>query len=190
MNFVDTKIPGVFLVLPKFVNDERGFFTRVFCQKEFRSKKINFKIKQINNSLSIKPKTLRGLHYQIAPFGEEKYLRCINGSVLDIVVDLREGSPTFGEVVVERLTSLERNSIFVPKGCAHGFLTLEPNTEVIYLVSEVYSKDHERIIRWNDPIIKEKLTIKPEVISFKDSSSPDYQNSTHASGYSFQVINL
>lgn len=187
MKFNKTKIPDVFIVDPTPIQDERGFFARFFCKLEFESIGIDFKIIQINNSFSPRAKTLRGLHYQTAPFGEDKYLRCINGLILDIIVDLRVGSPSFGEVVMEELSSSNRKSIFVPKGCAHGFLTLVPNTEVLYAVSQVYSKDHERVLRWNDPMIKEKLPIVPDVLSNKDRCAPDYLDSTHATGYTLQM---
>ncbi|HEY3782979.1 MAG TPA: dTDP-4-dehydrorhamnose 3,5-epimerase [Fimbriimonadaceae bacterium] len=187
MIFTELSLPGCFLVTPELFTDERGFFARFFCEQEFAAKAgIFFSIKQINNSASTAAGTWRGLHYQVAPHGEAKYLRCIAGSVLDFAVDLRESSPTFLKSVSVELTAENRQAIFIPEGFAHGFLTLAPNSEVIYGVSALYSKDHERAIRWDDPNINLALPFKPEIISAKDLAAPFFAVETHASGYTFQ----
>ncbi len=185
MEFKETYLPGVFIVEATAKHDERGFFARIFCEDEFSAAGINFKIKQINNSLSKKAGTLRGLHYQAAPYGEDKFLRCVFGSVADIVVDLRPGSPKFKEAIVEVLSATNRRAIFIPKGCAHGFMTLEENSEVIYASSSAYSKGSERILRWNDPVLNLPLPMSPQILSEKDQTAPDFQEDTHGSGYQF-----
>ena len=154
--------------------DDRGFFARFFCKEEFISKNINPEIVQINNSLSKDKATLRGIHYQLAPKSETKLVRCLKGSLWDVIVDLRPTSKTYLGWFGETLSADNRKMMYVPEGFGHGFITLEPDTEVIYMVSEFYSPDYERGLRWNDPLINIEWPIQPEIISEKDMNHPNY----------------
>jgi dTDP-4-dehydrorhamnose 3,5-epimerase len=126
---------------------------------------------------------LRGLHYQAAPEGEDKLVRCVSGAIFDVVLDLRASSPTFGEWVGRELSAQKMSLMYVPKGCAHGFITLLPETELIYLASASYAGTQERIIRWNDPKFRIDWPMRPAVLSEKDAAAPDYGHDTHLSGY-------
>jgi len=168
MKFHETPIPGSFLIEMEPSSDERGFFGRLFAAEEFEKRGLNGKILHINNSKSVHAKTLRGLHYQIPPFEETKLVRCLQGSIWDVVLDLREGSETLGKWFGETLTSENRKMLYVPEGCAHGFITLEANSEIIYFVSEVYSQAHERGVRYDDPAFNIAWPFAPEVISDRD----------------------
>ena len=171
-----TKLPiqGAFAVELEPFGDERGFFSRLFCAREFQSKGLDEKIVQVNNSGSRYKGTLRGLHYQLPPFEETKLVRCIEGSIFDVVLDLRTDSSTFGKWHGEVLSQKNRRMLFVPRGCAHGFITLEDNSEIIYFVSAYYSKEQERGIRYNDPRFNIKWPMEPTVISERDRSHPDF----------------
>src|ERR1700733_5502845 len=154
--------------------DERGFFSRLFCVKEFAEKDLETSFVQSNNSQSKFRGTLRGLHYQMGEWAEVKLVRCIQGALFDVIVDVRPKSPTFGKWFGEVLSAHNRSMMYVPRGFAHGFLTLEPNSEVIYLVSQYYSQECERRIRWNDPAIDIKWPFEPSIISERDQSHPDF----------------
>lgn len=158
----------------KKLEDDRGFFSRLFCSSEFQKLGLESKIVQVNDSYSKERGTLRGMHYQIAPKEETKIVRCIRGSIYDVIIDLRKSSETYMKSFGAPLTEENRHMMYVPKGFAHGFLTLEPDTEVIYLVSESYSKEHEKGIRWNDPAFDIKWPFTPTVISEKDKQHPDF----------------
>ena len=173
MKLVKTKIKDCYLIkLDKF-NDKRGFFTRAFCKKVFNQNKVSDKIIQINFSFSKKKGTVRGLHFQKKPFQEMKIIYCINGSIYDVVVDLRNKSKTFKKYLGFNLNSKNRFGIIVPKGCAHGFQTLKSNTEVIYFTNEFYNKSKETGINFLDPVLKIKLPLKIKSISDKDSLLPN-----------------
>lgn len=169
MKFNETPLKGAFLIeLDKF-EDERGFFARAFCMEEFRDHGIIFHVLQMNNSLSAKKGTLRGMHYQKAPKQEMKLVRCIQGSFYDVIIDLREDSKTFGKTFGTVLSSQNKSMLLVPKGFAHGFLTLEDQTEALYLVDEAYSPSHEAAVRWDDPYFNIQWPIQPLVISKKNT---------------------
>lgn len=172
MQFVKTPLEGAYLIDLQKREDERGFFSRVICQKEFEEHGLETNFVQVNNSLSVVQGTLRGLHYQLPPKEEVKVVRCIRGSLFDVIVDVRKSSPTYGKWFGADLTAENRRMMYVPKGFAHGFLSTSPNTELIYFVSEFYSPEHERGICWNDPGLKIKWPGKPQVISDKDSALP------------------
>lgn len=172
MKFTKTPIESAYLIDLQKREDERGFFSRVFCQKEFEQLGLETKFVQVNNSLSVLPGTLRGLHYQKAPKEEVKIVRCIRGALFDVIVDIRENSPTYGKWFGEELTAENRRMMYVPKGFAHGFISLQPNTELVYFVSEYYSPEHERGIRWDDPNINIAWPREPSVISDKDRNLP------------------
>lgn len=168
MKFKETKIKDNYLVYLNKKNDNRGFFARYFCVKDFSKKKLNTKWVQINNSLNYKVGTLRGLHFQKKPNEEVKLVRCVRGSIWDVVVDLRKNSKTFGKWYGEKLTEINRKMMYVPKGFAHGYISLESYSEIIYLVSNYYSPKSEKTLLWNDPDLAIKWPIKPIVISKKD----------------------
>lgn len=183
MNFTRTPIEGCYLIDPEPRGDHRGFFARFFDADAFRAQGIADSYVQFNNSLSTEAATLRGLHYQRSPSGEEKLVRCIAGSVYDVVLDLRRGSPTHGQWTAAELSAENRRLIHVPKGCAHGFLTLEPNTELIYFASAPYAAADEQVVRWNDPALSIAWPQEPAVMSDKDRFAPDYDPSHNDSGY-------
>ena len=173
--FIETALKGVFLIDVFKITDERGFFCRCWCQREFEDQGLNFKIVQSNVSYNYKKGTIRGLHYQAHPHEEDKLIRCISGSMYDVILDLRPTSPTFGGWVGVELSGKNMRMVFVPKGCAHGYETLEDNTEVFYHVSSEYCPEYERGIRWNDPMFRIKWPIDPPVyISEKDTNYKDY----------------
>lgn len=179
MIFQETFLKGAYIIELEKKTDERGFFARAFCKKEFGSFDLYNEIVQINNSFSRFKGTLRGMHYQIGKKAEDKIIRCFSGSLYDVIIDLRPNSPTFGKWFGIELSSENRKMLYVPKGFAHGFITLEDNTEVFYLVTEYYSPSYERGIRWNDPFFKIKWPIEPVIISEKDNNFPDFNPETH-----------
>jgi dTDP-4-dehydrorhamnose 3,5-epimerase len=151
MRFIDTHIDGAFVVEPEPVGDERGYFARLWCTREFAQRGLNAAFVQCNTSFSPARRTLRGLHYQVAPYAEIKLVRCTRGSIFDVIADVRPGSPTFRQWLGVELTADNGKMLYVPEGCAHGYLTLEDRTEVMYPVSQPYRPDAERGIRWDDP---------------------------------------
>jgi dTDP-4-dehydrorhamnose 3,5-epimerase len=179
MKFHASPIEGVFLIEQEARGDERGFFARVFCEKEFAAAGLETRYVQMNNSLSASKGTLRGMHYQLAPAAEVKVVRCVRGRLFDVALDLREGSPTFGKYFGAELTAENRRLMYVPRGFAHGFLTLEENTEAIYLVSDFYAAERERGVRWNDPRFGIRWPATPEVLSDKDAKHRDFDPAFH-----------
>lgn len=175
MRFCETKLPGVFEIHIEKNADERGFFARTWCQKEFGAQGLNGKLVQCSVSFNSRKGTLRGLHYQIAPHEEAKLIRCTKGSVHDVVLDLRRASPTFKNWAEVVLTAEKRNMIYVPEGCAHGFLTLEDESEVSYQMSEFWNADCARGVRWNDPAFQIQWPSNVEVISERDRFYPDFR---------------
>ena len=153
MQVIETAIADVKVFVPKQVKDHRGFFSEVYSRKALKSLGITKEFIQDNHSLSVEKGVLRGLHYQVAPMAQDKLIRVVRGSILDIAVDIRRGSPTFGKHVAMEISAENWRQIFVPVGFAHGFVTLEPNTEVLYKVSAPYAPDHERGVKWNDPAL-------------------------------------
>jgi dTDP-4-dehydrorhamnose 3,5-epimerase len=179
MHFISTPLQDAFLIELNKREDERGFFARLFCSDEFSRNGLESSFIQANNSLSTDQGTLRGLHYQLASAAETKLVRCIQGSLFDVILDLRDSSPTFGNWFGTILSQENRKMMYVPKGFAHGFLTLAPNSEVIYLVSAPYSKELERGIRWNDPRFHIEWPEPPRVISERDAKHPDFEPNYH-----------
>lgn len=179
MLFNQTKLPGAYLIDLEKKGDERGFFARVFCTKEFDQLGLEKTFIQVNNSLSAEKGTLRGIHYQLSPKSEVKLVRCIRGSLFDVIIDLRPKSATFGQWFGAELSAENRRMMYVPRGFGHAFLTLEDNTEALYMVSESYAPELERGIRWNDPKFSINWPMKPQVISDKDKNHPDFSEATH-----------
>jgi dTDP-4-dehydrorhamnose 3,5-epimerase len=153
MQFIDTAIPDVKVLLPKKHGDHRGFFSEVYSRKAFEAAGVKADFVQDNHSLSAEAGVVRGLHFQLPPMAQAKLLRVVRGAILDVAVDVRRSSPTFGKHVAEVISAENWKQIFIPPGFAHGFRTLEPNTEVIYKVTAFYSPEHDRGIRWNDPAL-------------------------------------
>ena len=153
MHITETAITGVHLLIPTRHRDARGFFSEIYRKDLLAEHGITVRFVQENHSLSLARGTMRGLHFQIPPFAQAKLVRVTAGAILDVAVDLRHGSPSFGRHVAARLSAGEGNQIFVPEGFAHGFCTLEPNTEVVYKVNRPYSAAHDRGLYWNDPAL-------------------------------------
>lgn len=151
MQFNDTLIPAVKIVTPKKHGDARGFFSEVYSQSDWRAAGHDYLFVQDNHSYSAPTGTLRGLHFQIIPAGQDKLIRVVRGRILDVVVDLRRSSSTFGKHVSVELSAENWRQLFVPVGFAHGFVTLEPDTEVLYKVTSQYSPAHDRGLAWDDP---------------------------------------
>ncbi len=181
MTFTEAPIPGAYLIDLEKRGDERGFFARAFCEREFTTHKLVTRYVQVNNSLSAEKGTLRGLHYQLAPRAETKLVRCIRGALCDLILDLRPGSPTFGHSFGADLTAENRRMMYVPKGFAHGFITLVDDTEALYFVDEFYSPECERGIRWNDPRFRLSWPTAPVVLSEKDANQRDFDPAWHLS---------
>jgi dTDP-4-dehydrorhamnose 3,5-epimerase len=179
MIFTPTPLAGAHLIDLEKRGDDRGFFARAFCENEFGKHDLVGHFCQVNNSLSVQKGTLRGMHYQLAPRAETKVVRCIQGAVYDMILDLRRDSPTFARSFGAELSAQNRRMMYVPKGFAHGFLTLADDTEVIYLVDEFYSPEHERGIRYNDPRFNLQWPEAPAVISDKDKGQPDFDPAWH-----------
>jgi len=175
MNFCETKIRGAFEIHPEFLNDERGFFARTWCKREFEAQGLTSQLAQCNISYNKIKGTLRGMHYQEAPHAEEKLVRCTRGAIYDVVVDLRPDSPTFKEWAGVVLDPEKRNMLFVPTGCAHGFLTLEDEAEVLYQMSEFYNAGASRGVRWDDPAFQIAWPESVRVISERDRTYPDFK---------------
>jgi dTDP-4-dehydrorhamnose 3,5-epimerase len=178
MIFSQTPLTGNYLIEPDKKEDERGFFSRYFCEKEFSKKGLNTKWVQINNSLSKKVGILRGLHFQTSPHEEVKLVRCIKGIIWDVVVDLRKGSKTYGEWFGAELSDENRITMYVPEGFAHGFISLTANAEIIYLVSKSYAPQAERVLNWNDPDIKIDWPLSPSLLSEKDNKGLSFKEIT------------
>lgn len=169
-----TSLLGVLLVMPHFVRDERGFFSEIWNRKALVEVGIDIDFVQDNQSLSAAAGTLRGLHFQTPPIAQAKLVRVLNGAIFDVAVDIRKGSPTFGRWVGVELSREKWNQLFIPAGFAHGFVTLVPNTEVAYKVSDYYSPAHDRAIRFDDPAIGITWPqgLAPFQLSAKDEAAP------------------
>jgi dTDP-4-dehydrorhamnose 3,5-epimerase len=174
MIFTETKIRGVFVVELEKREDARGYFARAWCQKEFSAHNLPAFV-QTNMSLCRQKGTVRGLHYQVAPHGEAKYMRCIAGAIFDVVVDIRPDSPTFKQWFGIELTPQNRKAIFVPEGLPHAYQALTDDAEVIYSSSCFYTPGAERGIRWNDPAFKIEWPIRDAIVSDKDAKWPDWK---------------
>jgi dTDP-4-dehydrorhamnose 3,5-epimerase len=175
MKFLETKLKGAYLIELEPLCDERGFFARTFCKKEFLNQGIDFNIVQCNTSYNKKKATLRGMHYQTTPHHEAKLVSCVKGVIYDVIVDLRPESPTFRQWFSVELTPDNHKMLYVPKDLAHGYQTLKDDTVVLYFVSEFYCPGSEKGVRWNDPAFHIIWPSKPEIISNKDSNWPDFK---------------
>jgi dTDP-4-dehydrorhamnose 3,5-epimerase len=170
--FVETLLKGAYRIEPELKEDERGFFTRTFCQREFAERGLNPNIAQCSVSYNRHAGTLRGLHYQLPPYAEAKLVRCTAGAVIDVIVDLRAGSPTFMQWTAVELSAANRAMLYVPEGFAHGFQTLVDHTEVLYQISEFYEPASARGIRWDDPVLNIPWPNAERIISPRDLAFP------------------
>jgi len=175
MTFHETKLRWVFEIHLEPKSDERGFFARTWCQKEFAAHGLSPRLVQCNVSFNTRRGTLRGIHYQAAPHAEAKLVRCTKGAIYDVVVDLRPESPTLRGFMAVVLTAKNRRALYVPEGCGHGFLTLEDETEVFYQMSEFYNAESSRGVRWDDPAFQIAWPERVEVISERDRTYPDFE---------------
>ena len=174
MIFTETKLKGAFIIEPEKHEDDRGFFSRSWCQKEAEAHHQDPRIVQCNISFNKMRGTLRGMHYQAAPFAEVKLVRCTAGALYDVIIDLRPDSPTYKQHIGEVLSAANYKTFYVPEGFAHGFQTLEDNTEIFYQMSEFYSPQHARGVRYNDPAFGIKWMIGNPVIVDRDRNYPDF----------------
>ena len=168
MNFTPTDLPDVLLVEPKKHGDARGFFSETYSRKAFADNGISCEFVQDNQSLSGSRGVLRGLHYQLPPTAQDKLVRVIRGAILDVAVDVRRGSPTFAKWVAVELSADNWRQLFVPRGFAHGFVTLADNTEVCYKVSNPYDPTTERGIRFDDPALAIDWRVAPDNLTLSD----------------------
>jgi dTDP-4-dehydrorhamnose 3,5-epimerase len=175
MLFRKTNLAGVFEIGIEPRCDERGFFARSWCQREFESNGLNSKLAQCSISFNVRKATLRGIHYQAQPYPEAKLVRCTRGAIYDVVVDLRPQSPTYKQWIGAILTAENRQMLYVPEECGHGFLTLEDETEVVYQISEFYYPDRARGVRWNDPAFGIAWPAEAEQMSERDRTYPDFE---------------
>ncbi|MBC8127953.1 MAG: dTDP-4-dehydrorhamnose 3,5-epimerase [Gloeobacteraceae cyanobacterium ES-bin-144] len=179
MKFTETPLKGAYIIELEKRGDDRGWFARYFCELEYNQHGLNHHIVQINDSVSKYKGTLRGMHYQLAPKAEDKIVRCLRGALFDCIIDLRPDSATFLQHFSVELTAENRTMLYVPKGFAHGFMTLEPDTEAFYLVTEYYSPEHERGLRYNDPKFGISWPMAPTEVSDKDANHPDFNPEIH-----------
>lgn len=172
MNIVKTDIEDVIIIEPKVFGDHRGWFTETYSKNKFQELGIDIEFVQDNHSMSAQKGTLRGLHFQLNPKAQTKLIRCTKGKILDVAVDLREGSPTYKKWIAVELTEENKKQLLVPKGFAHGFLTLTEDVEVQYKVDEYYSPENDRSIRFDDPEIGVVWGVDNPVLSDKDLNAP------------------
>lgn len=172
LEIVPLEIADVKIIKPKKFGDQRGFFSEVYNKSAFSSSEIDIDFVQDNHSLSAEQGTLRGLHFQSPPFAQNKLVRVVRGAIFDVAVDLRRGSPTYGRYVSAIISAEAWNQILVPIGCAHGFMSLEPDTEVVYKVDNYYAPEHDHGLIWNDPDVAIAWPLEPTVLSDKDRKQP------------------
>ncbi|MDR3617265.1 MAG: dTDP-4-dehydrorhamnose 3,5-epimerase [Candidatus Obscuribacterales bacterium] len=168
MRFEKTTLSGVYVIEPELLSDERGFFARSFCQKEFEAAGLEHNFVQSSISFNSKARTLRGMHFQNAPHEEIKLVRCTAGAIYDVVVDLRESSSTYKHWLAVELSASNRKALYIPRGFAHGFETLLDNSEVLYYISDYFIPESAAGIHYADPAVGISWPHPPEVISERD----------------------
>ena len=174
LHFEPAPVEGAWLIQGIARGDARGSFARMFCAEEFAARGLETAFAQANTSISRRRHTLRGLHYQLPPSAEAKLVRCTSGALFDVVADLRPNSPSFGAWFGAELSAANGRMLYVPRGCAHGFLTLQDGTAALYLVSDAYAPALERGVRFDDPRFGIAWPAVPEEISAKDATWPDF----------------
>jgi dTDP-4-dehydrorhamnose 3,5-epimerase len=173
--FTETRIPGAYVIEADVFEDDRGSFTRVFCERELEMHGLKLSVTQSAVSYNKRKGTLRGMHYQVAPHAQAKLVRCTRGAIYDVLVDLRPESANMKQWVGMELSASNRRLLLIPEGFAHGFLTLEDESEVTYLLSDFYAPDCERGLRWDDPAIAVEWPFSPEILSQRDAAYPAWR---------------
>lgn len=179
MKFNETVLQGVYTIDLEPRGDDRGFFSRVFCRDEFDELGLETQFVQFNTSFSRIKHTFRGMHYQLGKNAEVKVIKVVRGTLLDVVLDLREDSRSFGKWTAAELSADNRTMMYVPRGCAHGFMSLTEDVEMMYFVSAFYDPKNERSVRWNDPKFRIELPYEPALISDKDAGTRDFDPAWH-----------
>ena len=174
VKFIETPLKGGYIIEIEQIVDERGSFARSWCQREFEEHGLKFRVVQCNISFNRKRGTLRGMHFQSKPFEEAKLIRCTRGAIYDVIIDLREDSHSFRKWFAVELTARNHRMLYMPGGFAHGFQTLEDNTEVFYQMSEYYYHEYSMGVRWNDNLFSIKWPEEERIISKKDQEYPDF----------------
>jgi dTDP-4-dehydrorhamnose 3,5-epimerase len=174
VKFEETPLAGAYLIHQERLADERGFFARTWSREEFAAHGLATEIVHCNTSFNHRRGTLRGMHWQQAPYAEAKLVRCTSGAIHDVIVDLRPGSTTYGESFGATLSAAEGTMLYCPEHFAHGFITLTDDTEIAYQMSQVYSPDHARGARWDDPFFGIEWPLEPAVMTNRDRSYPDF----------------
>jgi dTDP-4-dehydrorhamnose 3,5-epimerase len=174
VTFTETELKGAFLVDLQRKEDARGFFARTFCVREFQAHGLNPALVQCNTAFTFKAGTLRGMHFQVGPHEEDKLVRCTSGVIHDVIIDLRPGSPTFRRPFAVELSAKNRRMLYVPKGFAHGFQTLQDNTEVFYQMSEYFVPECAQGVRWNDPAFGIAWPLANPILNERDRTYPDF----------------
>src|SRR3954463_6182292 len=174
MIFRDTALAGVHLIDAEPLSDDRGFFARLWSAEEFAARHLVTRFDHVSVSFNRKAGTLRGMHYQAPPFAETKLVRCVRGAIFDVAVDLRPQSPTFRKWVGVELNADNRRAFYIPVGCAHGFQTLTPDAEVLYMIDAPYSAEHGRGVRWNDPAFSIAWPEAERMMNDRDAAYPDF----------------
>jgi dTDP-4-dehydrorhamnose 3,5-epimerase len=179
MRLISRPLPGMLVLQAEPRIDQRGYFARCFCRTELAQWGVTAPVEQANLSSSERALTLRGLHYQVGPSAETKVVTCLQGSLHDVVLDLRADSPTFGEHAVVELSGSGKRLLVIPPGCAHGFMTRENATLLLYMVSSAYDPTRERAVRWDDPGFAIEWPDQPRAISPRDAAIPDFDPGHH-----------
>lgn len=174
MHFTETKLTGAFILEPEFLEDDRGFFARTWCRREFEAHGLTPRLVQCNISFNRHRGTMRGMHYQVEPHAEAKLVRCTMGAIYDVILDLRPDSATFRKWLAVELTAENRRMLFIPEGLAHGFQTLMDNTEIFYQMSEFYYPEYARGVRWNDPAFGIVWPKGEQIVSIRDQEYSDF----------------
>lgn len=174
LKFLPTSLAGVYIIDIEPLNDERGFFARNWCRREFEQHGLNTLHSQFSISYNIKCGTLRGLHYQTKPYEETKVVRCTRGIIYDVIVDMRPESSSFLKWISVELSAENRRMVYIPFGCAHGFQTLSDDTEVLYQISEFFHPESSKSLRWDDPVLNIEWPPAVRTISDRDRQYPDF----------------
>jgi len=174
MIFQETALSGAFLIQMETSDDERGFFGRLYCRQDFAPLNFPGEIVQSNVSYNRKRATLRGMHYQAEPFAEAKIVACMHGAFYDVIIDLRQGSPTYKRWTAAEISAVNKRCFYIPEGFAHGFQTLEDDTTILYMMSQYYQPEYARGVRWDDPAFGIKWPFKEPLMSEKDRLLPDF----------------
>lgn len=180
MIFTESPLAGAYTIELTRIEDDRGFFARTYDAESFAARGLPAEMPQCSVSFNAHKGTLRGMHFQAAPHGEDKLVRCTSGAIFDVIVDLRPDSPTQRRWFGIELTAENRLSVFVPKWFAHGFVTLKDDTEVFYMISAPYAPGYERGVRWNDPALAIRWPIEPAILSARDAGFPLLDAAPHA----------